>query len=170
VLPQAEPARRPAKLDHIAFFNSLDLHRTSLESGDLQCIPGVSKMNICCHSICFHARVPPARPPAPWCLPRKALRGGISKSIFKRPCQFLAINAYTLAPRTSKRLQERAWDTPTKGLLWSHTTCFQSRLARHDSHTNRQLILYINMSKGYVHGFVGGIDFCKTTLKTLCVS
>ena len=24
-----------------------------------------------------------------------------------------------MAPRTSKRLQERAWDDPTKGLLWS---------------------------------------------------
>ena len=23
-----------------------------------------------------------------------------------------------MAPRTSKRLQERAWDTPTKGLMW----------------------------------------------------
>ena len=39
---------------------------------------------------------------------------GVSqKSIFKRPCQVLAINAHKMAPRTSKRLQERAWDAPT---------------------------------------------------------
>ena len=50
--------------------------------------------------------------------PRKALRGGISKSIPQRPCHFLAINAHKMAPRTSKGLQERAWDAPTKGLLW----------------------------------------------------
>ena len=50
--------------------------------------------------------------------PRKALRGGISKSIIQRPCQFLAINAHKMAPRTSKGLQERAWDAPTKGHLW----------------------------------------------------
>ena len=43
-------------------------------------------------------------------VPRKALRGGISKSILQRPCQFLAINAHKMAPRTSKGLQERAWD------------------------------------------------------------
>ena len=51
-------------------------------------------------------------------LPPRALRGGISKSFFERPCQFLTINAHKMAPRTSKRLKERAWDTPTKGLLW----------------------------------------------------
>jgi len=34
----------------------------------------------------------------------------ISKSILQRPCQFLAINAHKMAPRTSKGLQERAWD------------------------------------------------------------
>ena len=28
------------------------------------------------------------------------------------------MNAHKMAPRTSKRLQERAWDTPTKGLMW----------------------------------------------------
>ena len=33
--------------------------------------------------------------------PRKALRGGISKSIIQRPCQFLAINAHKMAPRTT---------------------------------------------------------------------
>ena len=39
---------------------------------------------------------------------------GVSQqSIFKRPSQVLAINAHKMAPRTSKRLQERAWDAPT---------------------------------------------------------
>ena len=51
--------------------------------------------------------------------PRKALRGGISKSIFQRPCQFLAINAHKMAPKTGRRLQERARDALTKGLVWS---------------------------------------------------
>ena len=31
----------------------------------------------------------------------------------------LAINATKMAPKKSKRLQERAWDNPTNGLLWS---------------------------------------------------
>ena len=51
-------------------------------------------------------------------LPRKALRGGIQKSIFKRPCQSLAINAHKMAPRTTQWFQERPWDAPTKGLAW----------------------------------------------------
>jgi hypothetical protein len=45
--------------------------------------------------------------------PPKVLRGSISKSILQRPCQFLAINAHKMAPRTSKGLQERAWEAPT---------------------------------------------------------
>ena len=46
---------------------------------------------------------------------------GISqKSIFKRPCQFLAINAHKMAPRTTQWLQERPWNAPTKGLMWNH--------------------------------------------------
>ena len=53
--------------------------------------------------------------------PPKVLRGGISKSILKRPCQFLAINAHKMAPRTNQWLQERTWDTPTYGLLWFHS-------------------------------------------------
>jgi len=32
---------------------------------------------------------------------RKALRGGISKSIIQRPCQFLATNAHKMAPTTT---------------------------------------------------------------------
>ena len=32
---------------------------------------------------------------------RSSLRGGISKSILQRPCQFLAINAHKMAPRTT---------------------------------------------------------------------
>ena len=44
---------------------------------------------------------------------------GVSqKSIFNRPCQFLAINAHKMAPRPHQRLQDRTWDTPTWGLLW----------------------------------------------------
>ena len=50
--------------------------------------------------------------------PRKALRGGMSKTFFKKCCQLLAINAHKMAPRTSQGLQERAWNTPTKGLEW----------------------------------------------------
>jgi len=34
-------------------------------------------------------------------VPRKALRGGISKSILQRPWRFLAINAPKMAPRTT---------------------------------------------------------------------
>ena len=41
-----------------------------------------------------------------------------SKVKFQRFCQLSAVNAPKMAPRTSKRLQERAWDNPTKGLLW----------------------------------------------------
>ena len=42
---------------------------------------------------------------------------GVSqKSIFKRPCPFLAINAHKKAPRTIQWLQERPWNAPTKGL------------------------------------------------------
>ena len=54
--------------------------------------------------------------------PRKALRGGISKSIIQGPCQFLAINAHKMASGTRRRLQERGRDTPTKGLAWSGVT------------------------------------------------
>ena len=32
-----------------------------------------------------------------------------------------------------------------------------------------QLILYVHNIKGYVDGFVGGVDFCQTTFKILCV-
>ena len=51
--------------------------------------------------------------------PRKALRGGISKSILQRPCQFWEINAHKMAPRTTQWFQERPWDAPTKGLAWA---------------------------------------------------
>ena len=44
---------------------------------------------------------------------------GVSqKSIFKRPCQFLAINALKMAQKMTQWLQERPWNAPTKGLLW----------------------------------------------------
>ena len=51
-------------------------------------------------------------------VPRKALRGGISKSILQRSYRFLAINAKKMAPRTHQWLQDRTWDAPTKGLAW----------------------------------------------------
>ena len=43
----------------------------------------------------------------------RALRGGISKSIFQRRCQYLAINAHEMAPRMGRWLQERGRDAPT---------------------------------------------------------
>ena len=47
---------------------------------------------------------------------------GVShKSIFKRPCQLLAIDAHKMASRTTQWLQERPWNAPTKGLLWNLT-------------------------------------------------
>ena len=47
---------------------------------------------------------------------------GVSqKSIFKRPCQFLAIDTHKMAPRPHQRLQDRTWDTHTKGFLLSKT-------------------------------------------------
>ena len=52
-------------------------------------------------------------------LPRQALRGGIQKSISKRPCQVLPINAHKMAPRAIEWFQERLWDAPTKGLAWT---------------------------------------------------
>ena len=49
-------------------------------------------------------------------IPRKALRGGIQKSIFKH---FLAINVHKMAQRTTRWLQKRRRDAPTKGLAWT---------------------------------------------------
>ena len=37
----------------------------------------------------------------PRTMPRKALRGGISKSILQRPCQFWAKNVHKMAPKTT---------------------------------------------------------------------
>ena len=53
-------------------------------------------------------------------VPPRALRGGISKSIFQRLCQYLAINAHEMAPRTGRWLQERGRDTPTQGFAWTN--------------------------------------------------
>ena len=41
---------QPAESDRIVFSNPLDLNRSSPESDDLQCRPGVSKTTICSHS------------------------------------------------------------------------------------------------------------------------
>ena len=44
---------------------------------------------------------------------------GVSqKSIDKRTGQLLSINAHKMAPRTTRWLQERQGDAPTKGLAW----------------------------------------------------
>ena len=92
-----------------------DDHTTSLRRADARACSCEESAALCryawrCHTRCTRAGVPG---------PRKALRGGISKSIFQRPCQFLAINAHEMAPRTRRWLQERGRDTPTKGLLWN---------------------------------------------------
>ena len=57
--------------------------------------------------------------------PRKALRTSI-KSHFWKISSILAINAHKMAPRKSKRLQKRAWEDPTKGLLWFTHLTFDS--------------------------------------------
>ena len=51
--------------------------------------------------------------------------GVFQKYIYKRTCQVLAINAQEMAPRTTRWLQERQGDAPTKGLAWVgvHCTC-----------------------------------------------
>ena len=48
----------------------------------------------------------------------KPVVGVFKKSIYETPCQFLAIDAHEMAPRTTHWLQERRWDAPTKGLAW----------------------------------------------------
>ena len=50
-------------------------------------------------------------------MPRKALRGVISKVDFYQVCQLGTTIHNKMAPRTGKRLQDRGRDTPTKGLL-----------------------------------------------------
>ena len=45
--------------------------------------------------------------------------GVFQKSIYKRTCQLLATNAHKMAPRTTRRHQERQGDAPTKGLAWA---------------------------------------------------
>ena len=52
-----------------------------------------------------------------WVHPRPFV-GVSQKSIFKRPCQVLAINAHKMVPRPPQGLQNRPWNAPTKGLLW----------------------------------------------------
>ena len=57
--------------------------------------------------------------------PPKALGGGISKVIF---LQTLSIFGDQCPQNGSKNEQERAWDTPTKGLLWTGHTLAQPRM------------------------------------------
>ena len=75
--------------------------------------------------------------------PPRALREGISKSSFQRRCQYLAINAHEMAPRTGQRLQERVWDTPTQGLLYRSCAVEMSLL--------ELTLLYMEMILPYVH-------------------
>ena len=44
---------------------------------------------------------------------------GYFNVIFDQVCQLLKTIRNKMVPRTGRRLQERARDTPTKGLLWS---------------------------------------------------
>ena len=55
--------------------------------------------------------------------------GVFQKSIYKRTRQLLAINAHRMAPRTTRWLQERQGDAPTKGLAWlaRHAPCHTAR-------------------------------------------
>ena len=50
--------------------------------------------------------------------PRKALRGGIQKSILKKNPGNMG-DSRQMSTKTRKWLQERGLDTPTKGLLWT---------------------------------------------------
>jgi len=53
--------------------------------------------------------------------------GVFQKSIYKRTCQLLAINARTMAPRTRRWLQERQGDAPTKSLAWIAVSTWSGR-------------------------------------------
>jgi len=98
-----------------------------------------------------------ADPTRPDCVGHARPFVGVSqKSIFKRPCQFLAINAHTMAPRTTQWLQERPWNAPTKGLLWigrrvcyfiSHIVFFKSFCISQLSHKSVNLSFPINHPK-----------------------
>ena len=56
-------------------------------------------------------------PPLEW-YPRKALRGGIQKSILTDFSGNVGDSRQMLT-KTGQWLQERGWVTPTKGLLWT---------------------------------------------------
>ena len=47
---------------------------------------------------------------------------GYLKVNFQRPCQFLAINAHKMAPRTNQWLQERTWNAPRRASRGQTTT------------------------------------------------
>ena len=56
--------------------------------------------------------------------------GVFQKSIYNRTRQLLAINAHKMDPRTTRWLQERQGDAPTKGLAWfkAHRLAYHSTL------------------------------------------
>jgi hypothetical protein len=58
-----------------------------------------------------------------------------SKVIFGRFCQLLAINTHKMAPRPPQGLQDRPWDTATKGLLW-----FDPHASRYYPHVRKKLL------------------------------
>jgi len=57
-------------------------------------------------------------------VPRKALRGGIQKSILT-DCSGNLGDSREMLTKTGQRLQERGRDTPTKGLSWITTAQVQ---------------------------------------------
>jgi hypothetical protein len=66
-------------------------------------------------------------------VPRKALRGGIQKSILTDFGGNVG-DFRQMLTKTGQRLQERGWDTPTKGLLWDQSLSFPgTNRARPDS-------------------------------------
>jgi hypothetical protein len=89
------------------------------------------------------------------CTPRKALRGGISKSSFQRRFQYLAINAHKMAPRTGRWLQERGRDAPTYGLLWSRRIAAFRALSGDLEVTVRRHTFYTDSLSGVHLGELG---------------
>ena len=75
---------------------------------------------------------------------------GVSqKSFVKRTCQVLALNAHTMAPRTTQWLQERPWNAPTKGRLRPDPL---RTLAPLNSHHRRPLELVLQKSPAALSG------------------
>ena len=90
--------------------------------------------------------------------------GVFQKSIYKRTCQLLAINAEKMAPRTTRWLQERQGDAPTKGLGWTArpSNAFHTTDTMCSTTVNYWAVLTFSEIKQEVHSQVcpaGEIDF-----------